>query len=142
DFSEGMIAEALKRPQAENVKFRQADAFDPAFEPQSFDVVLALNLLHLVPDATETVARITDLLRPGGVFISKTPSLKEPGLGWKFWLMKQAIPVMQRMGKAPYVRFYDFASIEQEMHSAGLRIIETGNYPVRPPNHFVVAQKT
>ncbi|MEL6376647.1 MAG: methyltransferase domain-containing protein [Pseudomonadota bacterium] len=141
DFSEGMIAEAVKRAPASNVVFKRAEVFDAFLKGESFDAVIALNMLHLVPEAPKVMARVHDLLRPKGFFISKTPSIDEPGLGLKFGLMKLAIPLMQKLGKAPYVRRYKFAQLEQEITSAGFAIIETGNYPVRPPNHFVVAQK-
>ena len=51
------------------------------------------------------------------------------------------IPLMQLMGKAPYVRFETIAELDQRIGRAGFEIVETGNYPVRPPNHFVVARR-
>ncbi|MEM8773629.1 MAG: class I SAM-dependent methyltransferase [Pseudomonadota bacterium] len=142
DFSDGMIAEAEKRAPAPNVTFKSADVFAPSFKDGSFDAVIALNVLHLIPDATRAIARVRDLLRPEGLFLSKTPSIAEPGLGLKFGLLKMAIPLMQKFGKAPYVRQYSFAELEEDITATGFKIIETGNYPVRPPNHFLVAQKT
>lgn len=139
DFSEGMIAQAHLRDVPDNVEFRVADVFDPAFETGSFDAVIALNLLHLVPDTHQVYARVQNLLKPGGVFISKTPCIGERDLGFKFGLLKRAIPVMQWLGKAPFVRFLSRNDMDQEITTAGFRIIETGNYPVRPPNHFVAA---
>ena len=52
-----------------------------------------------------------------------------------------AIPILQRLGKAPFVHFATIDGVEQDITGAGFRIVETGNYPVRPPNHFVVARK-
>ena len=62
-------------------------------------------------------------------------------MGFKFGLIKRAIPVMQWMGKAPFVRFETIAKLEADITRAGFDIVETGNYPVRPPNHFVVATR-
>ncbi|MEM9845881.1 MAG: methyltransferase domain-containing protein [Pseudomonadota bacterium] len=140
DVSKGMIAEAMKRPQLPNVSFAVGDVFNPELEPGHFDVVMALNLAHLIPDSAAFVQRVRDLLAPGGLFISKTPCLAERDLGLKFGLMKAAIPVMQWLGKAPFVRFFSIAELEDEITAAGFEIVETGNFPSRPPSHFVVAR--
>lgn len=140
DISAGMIREAKARPQAPNVTFAVCDAFDSALEPGSYDVVLALNLVHLIPDAPAFMDRVRALLAPGGLFISKTPCLAEPGLGLKFSILKAAIPVMQWVGKAPYVRFLSIADLRRQIETAGFEIVETANYPARPPSHFVVAR--
>ncbi len=139
DFSEGMIAQAHLRDVPQKVEFRVADVFDDSLEEQSFDAVIALNLLHLVDHPPQVYARVTRLLKPGGVFISKTPCIGERELGFKFSLLKRAIPIMQWLGKAPFVRFLSREDMDDEISTAGFRIVETGNYPVRPPNHFVVA---
>jgi len=141
DFSAGMITQAMAREGADNVQFLQADAFDGVLDEGGFDVVMGFNLLHLVDDVPATVARVHSLLAPGGIFISKTPCLAERSLGWKYGLLKHLIPVMQWIGKAPYVKFESIEGIDRQIEMAGFGIIETGNYPVRPPNHFVVAKR-
>lgn len=141
DFAQGMITEAEKREGAANVRFLVADVFDERLEPRSFDVVLALNVVHLMDKAPEVYMRVHELLREDGVFMSKTPSIGEPDLGWKFNLLRRALPLLQWLGKAPFVRFLSISDVDAEIGAGGFRIIETGNYPVRPPNHFVVARK-
>ncbi|MEM7711938.1 MAG: class I SAM-dependent methyltransferase [Pseudomonadota bacterium] len=59
-----------------NVDFGRADIFDDGFETGSFDVVLAFNMLHTVPDPKSVVQRTIELLKPGGLFISLTPCLR------------------------------------------------------------------
>ncbi len=141
DFSSGMIAQAQARDGADNVQFLQAGVFDDTLTLGGFDVVMGFNVFHLVEDLPATFARIHALLAPGGIFISKTPCLGERSLGLKFGLLKRLIPAMQWVGKAPYVSFESIAGIEAKIAAAGFRIVETGNYPVRPPNHFVVATR-
>lgn len=140
DVSKGMIAEALKRPSVPNVSFGVGDVFSPALQPGRFDVVMALNLMHLLTDGTVYMQRVRELLAPGGLYISKTPCLAEQDLGFKFGLLKRAIPLMQWMGKAPFVRFYTISELEDEIAAEGFEIVETGNFPARPPSHFVVAR--
>ncbi|WP_299685756.1 class I SAM-dependent methyltransferase [uncultured Tateyamaria sp.] len=141
DFSAGMIAQAYDRPQADNVSFLKADVFSPELEAGVFDVIVGFNLFHLVEDPRSAYARIHDLLTPNGLFISKTPCIGERSLGWKFGLLRRAIPILQLLGKAPFVRYETITGLEHDITAAGFRIVETGNYPVRPPSHFVVAHK-
>lgn len=141
DFSRGMIEQALERPQVDNVSFEVADIFDARFASESQDVLLAFNLLHLVPDAARFVARAHDLLPKGGLFISKTPCVSDPSAALKWRLLVKLIPLMQLLGKAPPVRFLTIAELHTLLEEAGFEIVETGNYPVQPPSHFVVARK-
>ncbi|MEX0371226.1 MAG: class I SAM-dependent methyltransferase [Tateyamaria sp.] len=141
DFSAGMIAQANAKARPDTVRFLQADTFSPALQDGSFDVVLGFNLFHLVDKVDDAMARVHDLLRPGGLFISKSPCLGERSLGLKFGVMKRLIPLMQRVGKAPFVRFETIAELDARITRAGFEIVETGNYPLRPPNHFVVARR-
>jgi ubiquinone/menaquinone biosynthesis C-methylase UbiE len=141
DFSAGMIAQAQARAQVGNVRFLQADVFDDALAEAGFDVVMGFNLFHLIEDVPAVLTRIHALLAPGGLFISKTPCLGEPSLGWKFALLMRLLPLMQWVGKAPYVKVETIAGLDAQITEAGFRIIETGNFPLRPPSHFVVAQR-
>ena len=78
DISTGMIEIAKGKAttgSVVNVDFEQADIFDEEFENGSFDVVLAFNMLHTVPDPESVVQRTVELLKPGALFISVTPCL-------------------------------------------------------------------
>lgn len=141
DYSEGMIAQAEAKMGVDNVRFRQVDVFSSSLEDGSFDVVMGFNLFHLVENVDAAMMRVHDLLAPEGLFISKSPCLAERSLGLKFGVLKRLIPLMQMVGKAPYVRFETIDELEARITRAGFEIVETGNYPVRPPNHFVVARR-
>jgi 2-polyprenyl-3-methyl-5-hydroxy-6-metoxy-1,4-benzoquinol methylase len=56
----------------ENVCFEQTTIFDKALERDSFDVVMAFNMLHTVPNLQSVVKSIHEILKPGGRFISNT----------------------------------------------------------------------
>ena len=51
------------------------------------------------------------------------------------------LPLMQLVGKAPYVNFMSITELENRIEAAGFKILETGNYPARPPNRFIVAER-
>lgn len=107
-----------------------------------FDVVMAFNLLHLVPDLTTTLAKVADRLPQGGLFISKTPCLRDTKSLPKRWAIGAMIPFFQLIGKAPdTVNRLRVSALDVAVQGAGFEIIETGNFPADPPSRFVVARK-
>lgn len=80
DISSKMIEIATEKAaasKAENVHFVRTDIFDKRFEEESFDAILAFNMLHTVPDPHGVMRRIFELLTRDGIFISITPCLRE-----------------------------------------------------------------
>jgi 2-polyprenyl-3-methyl-5-hydroxy-6-metoxy-1,4-benzoquinol methylase len=139
DYSERMIAIATAKARASGVgrvEFRTTTVEDAALERSSFDVVMAMNLLHLVEDLGAFLQRAHELIRPGGLFVSKTPCVGEQGL-----LLRVVIPVMRALGFAPYVNFVTEASLTADIGEAGFDVVETGMYPEKSRSFFVVAQK-
>jgi len=79
DLSPAAIRQAVedaRRARISNAVFQEGALESLAFEPGSFDLVLAVFFLHhLTEPALEALpARIAPLLRPGGVFYSLDPS--------------------------------------------------------------------
>ncbi|MBO9451881.1 class I SAM-dependent methyltransferase [Tropicibacter sp. R16_0] len=124
-----------------NVEFIAADVSDPQLAGTPYDTVLALNLLHLLPNLTEDLKHIHQMIKPGGLFISKSVCLNAKGLPLRLRIMKLAIPLMQLLGKAPFVRSLTIEELEHEVMAAGFEIIETGNYPAVPPSRYLVARR-
>lgn len=141
DYSSGMIAQAQAKDGADNVTFKVAEVFDPAFQPEQFDAVLNFNLMHLVRGLPEYMDRIAELVKPGGLFISKTPCLADPGTALKLRLLLKVVPIMQFFGKAPFVNSFTIAQLQNMVEQRGFEIIETGNYPAASSSHFMVARK-
>jgi ubiquinone/menaquinone biosynthesis C-methylase UbiE len=52
-----------------NVSTRVADAVSTGLPAESADVVVAVNLLHIVPDALAVLTEVRRLLRPGGLAV-------------------------------------------------------------------------
>ncbi|MEQ8901364.1 MAG: methyltransferase domain-containing protein [Roseovarius sp.] len=138
DISPRMIAIAqdkILQAGAGNVTARVATAADIGMPGAGYDAVLGFNYLHLLPDMEGTIAQIHGLLRPGGHFISKTVCLgRAPHFKVLIW-------VMQKLGKAPFVRCLKVETLEAVIRRQGFEIVETGNYPARPVSRFIVARK-
>jgi ubiquinone/menaquinone biosynthesis C-methylase UbiE len=137
DIARGRAAEAG----VTNVTFAAADA-EKVAQGAPYDAVMAFNLLHLMPDRVATLGAIARDLRPGGLFVSKTVCLAEPGMSWKIRAaLAVALPVLQAFGRAPRFARLTVAALEDEITAAGFDIVETGNYPEHPPSRLVIARK-
>lgn len=139
DFSSRMIGIAQRKAaaqQVENVRFEQATLFDDSLAPGRFDVVMAFNLLHLLDDLPGALRWIGELLKPGGMFISKTVCLGEQASMLRF-----VLPIMKALGLGPLVRVLTIAELETALTDAGFELVETGLHPPSPPSRFIVARK-
>lgn len=131
------IAQAKARTQGvANVTFASMALGRRVHADGPFDVVMGMNLLHLVEDLEGVLAGLAEQTAKGSVLITKTACLAEMGRFWRLLL-----PVMQAIGKAPHVSFLSIAGLEGAIEAAGFEIIETGTYPVSPPSRFVVARR-
>lgn len=139
DLSSEMIAIAqgkALRQGVENIAFGHAPIADSADPDGPFDVVMAFNLLHLIDDLPLAMATINSLVKPGGLFISKSGCLAE-----KTFYLRPLIAVMQMLGKAPYVANLKIRTLESLITDAGFTIIDTHTYPGMIANRFIVARK-
>ncbi|RMA43246.1 class I SAM-dependent methyltransferase [Rhodophyticola porphyridii] len=119
-----------------NLDVVQAEVGGHRAETDPYDLVLAYNLLHLLPDPGAAARQAHAMLRPGGLFISKTTCLA----GQLY--LRPLIAAMQFFGKAPYVNFLGADTLEATVKDAGFDIIEADNHPAGKRNRFLVARKT
>ncbi|WP_108683821.1 class I SAM-dependent methyltransferase [Methyloceanibacter sp. wino2] len=144
DFSSGMIRIASEKAfekGARNVAFKTAAVGEIADKNTPFDAVLGFNLLHLLPTLDEDLKRIASVLKPGGLFISKTFCGLGPKAPLKWRLMKIALPILQALGKAPYVRFQREAELREQIEAHGFEILETRHFVTDVSVPFIVARK-
>ena len=142
DISPAMIE--IGREKAWNAGINNVDFIaTPATVPDltgPYDAVLAHNILHLVDNLPEVLARANAVLKPGGIFISKT-FCKPTSFSPFFLMMRLAIPVMQLFGKAPFVLLITTAELKEAMDQAGFDIIETDSGPKGEIRKYIVARK-
>lgn len=138
DISSVMIEIARQKARTANIKnvtLVQTRVEDFEDKEGRFDMILALNLIHLLPDATAFYAKADQLLKPGGIFISSTVCLAD-----RLWFMRPVIPVMQWLGKAPYVGFLSARKVEKAISEAGFGVVESWTHG-RANNLFLIARK-
>jgi SAM-dependent methyltransferase len=106
-----------------------------------WDVVLAFNLLHLVPDLEHTLSQVVRHLRPGGLFISKTACIAHMNP----LVPLVALPLMRLLRLAPPVQVLTEDRLLTAIERSGLTIDSVEHHATpgrgcdwRP---FVVARK-
>lgn len=137
DISDAMIdiADAKKTIDSpDHLRFEVGDA--ATLTAGSYDVVLALNLFHLVPDLEGVLDAIFDALPSGGLLIAKTALLKSAP-----WYVRAAIPLMQWIGKAPYAKSLDAYEWTDMLERSGFSVTEILIQDGLAPRSFTVARK-
>lgn len=138
DYSAGMLDIARTRAaeaRVENVTFLQTDAATVAAPDETFDVVMAHSLLHLVVDPSAVIAQVHSLLKPGGIFVTSTACMSDVAP----WI-KPLTPLGRAVGLLPSLTFFTRAQLEGMIKSAGFEIIDD-HQPSKKAAVFLVARK-
>ena len=143
DISLKMI-DAAKRKAAErkieNIHFAQSTIFDERYKRESFDVILAFNILHFLKDTQKVMTRINELLKPKGLIISVTPCLgeKKSFINILIFLL---VFLQTKMGMVPYIRFFRISEFEDSIANGNFQIVETESLQSTAEQYFIVAKK-
>jgi ubiquinone/menaquinone biosynthesis C-methylase UbiE len=142
DISGGMIAIAEEKLAVESIpalSFRTATAEELVHEESRFDAVLGFNYLHLVRNVPGTLRSIHVLLKPGGLFISKTPCLGDMNPLIRLLLL----PAMRAIGKAPHVSSLGASALEQLIIGAGFDVLVRESHASKGKDQrpYIVARK-
>lgn len=129
-----IAAQKARDAGVENVRFQQGTLESLELEPESFDAVLGLNILHLLENAEVAVSRVYEVLRPGGIFVSSTALVADLLALWRL-----LIPAMQMVGLAPFVNRFNRDTLVSMLTNAGFSI----EYEWQPnkASVFLVARK-
>jgi ubiquinone/menaquinone biosynthesis C-methylase UbiE len=144
DISGAMIAIAREKAAAAgctNVTFEQGTIGAVGYEEGSFDAVLAFNVLHLVRDLPGTLAHVRRVLRPGGLFVSKTPCIGDCPTPMRL-AVRVMVPVAQWIGKAPFVHLLTGEALKREIVAAGFILVEEAKHGTKGTDFrpFLVAR--
>ncbi|MEQ8955923.1 MAG: class I SAM-dependent methyltransferase [Gammaproteobacteria bacterium] len=138
DYAHKMIEIANEKKAAgniQNVDFDVAVIEDTNIEPAKYDVVLALNIIHLLEDKPTELNKIFASVKPGGYFISSTPCFdKIPGI-WRLLL------VLFRLVGFPKMESMSADNLKQLMRDAGFTIEEEWAAENNPKVPFIVASR-
>lgn len=108
DASKAMIRQAKQGTSSAKLHFSVQDMFRLPYAPQSFDVVIVANALHIVPEPEHALAEIRRVLKDDGVLIAPTFTHTESRLRGKMrlFIMKLAgFPQHSRWSSGAYLDF-------------------------------------
>lgn len=136
DISSKMIEIARGKANAADVKnitFEQATIDEIKESDETFDMVLGLNILHLLENKEEVIAKVHNMLKPGGVFVTSTACL---GDAMKF--LKFIAPIGKLFGLP--LKVFTTQELEHSLVDAGFGI-DYHWQPGKGKAVFIVAKK-
>jgi 2-polyprenyl-3-methyl-5-hydroxy-6-metoxy-1,4-benzoquinol methylase len=138
DISSGML-EFAKRQAEENsignINYIQTSIFDERFKDETFDVILAFNVLHYIEDMPSLIERINSLLKPNGIFISSTACMKE-----KRSLVRYLVSFLSKIGIVPKMISYEKVELETLIENGNFELIKSERIS-KLPEYFIVMKK-
>lgn len=137
DISSKMIEIAQGRADAanvRNVRFTQSSIDGLSVPDQTFDAVLALNILHLLENKEDVIAKVRRMLKPGGIFVTSTFCIGDMAR-----LFRIIAPIGRFLGLIPSVHVFTGTELEASLTHAGFEI----DYQWQPAKNkalFIVAK--
>ncbi len=99
----------------QNITFLKSTIDDFEAPDGSFDVVLGLSILHLLPNKEAAIAKVYKMLKPGGVFVSSTICMADSSIAYK------AVPPIARLFGL-VLRAFTAANLKNALESTGFTI--------------------
>lgn len=134
DYADNMLTvlrQRMKTAGISNVESAQRDIYALGYPAASFDVVVAGNVLHLVPDLERALEALCYVLRTGGKLISPTFCHDETRLS------RLVSRVLLTLLGQPMHRRFTAASLRQALEKRGLQISRTETIPGLIPIVYV-----
>jgi len=141
DISSGMINIARKKAIErciENIDFMHTTIDDEELKKNSFNVIIAFNILHFFQDTQLVLQRINELLKPGGLIIISTACLGERTVS-NFFQNAIFTPFI-KFGIIPYMKFFTISELKGYIESENFKIDDLINQD-SSTNYFIVAKK-
>jgi len=140
DVSENMLQIARSKAAEEgvdNVTFTRGTLLEFAARDSSIDVVLGLNVLHLIPNRKATLDEVARILKPGGAFVSSTACIGDSPMR----LIKLIAPFFKMLGLMPDVFIFTDTVLAEEIVSAGFQIEDRWHHGGSVKTSFIIARK-
>jgi 2-polyprenyl-3-methyl-5-hydroxy-6-metoxy-1,4-benzoquinol methylase len=122
--------------QIDNIQYAHATIFDERYQKESFNVIMAFRILHMLEDTPAVMLRINELLKPGAVFISVTTCMGS----YKVFLSIIA-SLLKKVGVVPHINWFKLSDLQRVITGGGLQIIECEKMDDKVPNYCIVARK-
>jgi len=136
DFSKGMIKQAERKLRKyPNVSVESADITHLSYPDESFDRVIAANVIHLLDDPAQALSELFRVCRKGGMVIIPT-YVNHENTG-------KVNAVTETIGKAgaDFQQQFTFSNYRNFFEQAGYRVTEIHSIPGRVPCAIAVIIK-
>lgn len=140
DISDNMLEigrEKAREAGIENVNFTLGTLTEFNADTASYDVVLGLNVIHLLPDRQAVIAEVARILKPGGIFVSSTGCLGNSYLRF----IKLIVPIAKLLKLMPDVFVLTEAELAHEVENAGFAIESQWHHGINDIDVFMIARK-
>jgi ubiquinone/menaquinone biosynthesis C-methylase UbiE len=140
DVSSKMIEIARAKAESkgiDNVSFEVGSIEDFEAAEESYDVVMAHSILHLLKDRSRALAKVHSMLKPGGTFVSSTGCVQNVFLRKAIGL---AFSLVSLTGFMPYINISSAEQLVRSIEEAGFHI-EHQWRPDRNAALFLIAKK-
>lgn len=140
DISENMLEIGrgkARKAGIDNIAFTRGTLTEFSAKDASFDAVLGLNVIHLLPDREAVFAEAARILKPGGIFVSSTVCLGHSYLRF----IKLIAPLGKMLGLMPDVFVLTEGELASEVTRAGFKIERKWNHGKSDIAVFMVARK-
>jgi len=140
DVSGNMLDIARRRATetgVDNVTFTRGTLETFPAAPESYDAVLGLNVIHLLPDAAAVIRAVAGLLKPGGVFVSSTVCLGASPLRF----ITLMVPLGKLLGLMPDVFVLKEPELTVAIEQNGFDIESQWHHGKDDMSVFVIARK-
>ena len=124
-----------KAQNLDNVTFEQSTIEEFSGTDGVFDAVLGLSILHLLENKEAAIAKVRDLLKPGGIFVTSTACL-----GDTMSFFKLIAPIGKFLGLIPLVKVFTVQELANSLTDAGFEIDRQWQ-PGKGKAVFIVAKK-
>ena len=115
DYSVGMLKQAKKKlKNFDNIEYKMVDITDIEAEDNSFDVVVAGNVIHLLPDPQRAMNELTRVCKDGGRLVIPTYINGDAGTN------KLAVKFLEKLG-ASFKCQFDAESYEKFFEDMGYK---------------------
>jgi 2-polyprenyl-3-methyl-5-hydroxy-6-metoxy-1,4-benzoquinol methylase len=140
DISSKMIEIAKSKASEryiDNIHYAHATIFDERYQKESFNVILAFRILHMLENPQAIMHRINELMKPGGVFISVTACM-----GDKRSLLSMLVFLVSKMGILPqHINMFKLMELQGIITGEGFQIVEYERMDDKVSHYCIVARK-
>jgi len=140
DISPKMIEIARTKASERNISniyYAHATIFDERYRKESFDVILAFRILHVLDDIRAVIRRINELLKPGGIFISVSTCMGDTKA-----LLSILTFLASKMRILPlHINRFKLPELQELITGGGFQIVEYEKMEDSIPNYCIVARK-